>query len=55
MQADFLGATKARLWRNGRVKLGAFSNDRGKILTLEQLAAKEGFNLAKELKKTRKR
>ena len=53
VQDDVLGATRARLWRNGRVKLGAFSNDRGKILTLEQLAAKEGFNLAKELKKTR--
>jgi SPP1 gp7 family putative phage head morphogenesis protein len=53
VQSDVLGATKARLWRSGRVKLGAFSNDRGKALTLEALAAKEGFDLAKELKKTR--
>jgi len=53
VQADFLGATKARLWRNGRVKLGSLVSDRGKVLTLEALAAKEGFDLAEELTKTR--
>ncbi|NTX09085.1 minor capsid protein [Myxococcus sp. CA040A] len=40
-QDEVLGPTRARLWRDGRLPLGRFTDASGKTLTLEQLHAAE--------------
>lgn len=44
-QSDVLGATRAKLFRSGELELRQFSNDRGQLLTLDQLAKKEGVEV----------
>lgn len=45
LQREALGPTRHRLWRSGKVKLDRFVNDRGNVITLEELARREGFDL----------
>lgn len=40
-QDDILGATRARLWRAGSIKLDRFTDSKGKVLTLEQLRRRD--------------
>lgn len=44
-QQDVLGVTRAKLFRSGELELKQFSNDRGQLLTLDQLAKKEGVEV----------
>lgn len=44
-QQDVLGVTRAKLFRSGELELKQFSNDRGQLLTLDQLAKKEGVTV----------
>lgn len=51
VQDDVLGATRAKLWRDGQIELQGFVDARGNVLTLEQLQKKdaslfEGLRLA---------
>jgi len=55
VQDEVLGATRARLWRSGRLKITQFVNDRHQLLTLEQLARKEGLDLKALRRGTRER
>jgi hypothetical protein len=42
---EFLGPTRAALWRSGKLELGDFVNDRNRILTLDQIAKREGIEI----------
>tara|TARA_R100001443_G_scaffold117236_1_gene140687 strand:- start:1036 stop:3588 length:2553 start_codon:yes stop_codon:yes gene_type:complete len=42
VQEDVLGKTKAKLFRDGKLKIGSFTNRKGKTLTLDELKVKEG-------------
>jgi len=42
VQNDVLGVTKAKLWREGSVKLDRFTDNKGRVLTLEQLRRRDG-------------
>ena len=42
-QNDALGPTRAKLWREGKVKIDKFVSDDGRPLTLDQLRVKEGL------------
>lgn len=47
-QDEILGVTRGKLYRNGKLPLEAFSNNRGDVITLEQLRKREpqAFELA---------
>ena len=45
VQNEVLGPTRAKLWRNGRVPLDRFVNDKRQVLNLEQLAKREGIRI----------
>lgn len=47
VQDDVLGATRARLFRSGALKLDRFVDSKGKVLTLDQLRAKDSAAFAK--------
>jgi SPP1 gp7 family putative phage head morphogenesis protein len=40
VQADILGATRLRLWKAGEIKLEGFTDSKQRVLTLEQLRAR---------------
>lgn len=42
---EVLGPTRAALWRSGQVEIEDFSNDRNRVLTLEQLSIKEDISI----------
>jgi SPP1 gp7 family putative phage head morphogenesis protein len=42
VQEDVLGKRKAKLFRDGKLKIGSFTNRKGKTLTLDELKVKEG-------------
>merc|ERR1712072_142690 len=42
VQEKVLGVTKAKLFRDGKLKIGQFTNRKGKTLTLDQLREIEG-------------
>lgn len=44
-QDDVLGPRRAALFRSGKVKINQFTDDAGRVLTLDQLAAREGLTL----------
>ncbi len=44
-QNDVLGPRRAALFRSGKVKINQFTDDAGRVLTLDQLAAREGLTL----------
>tara|TARA_R110000851_G_C13102500_1_gene568934 strand:- start:18304 stop:19317 length:1014 start_codon:yes stop_codon:yes gene_type:complete len=44
-QDDVLGPRRAALFRSGKVKINRFTDDAGRVLTLDQLAAREGLTL----------
>lgn len=44
-QDDVLGPRRAALFRSGKVKINQFTDDAGRVLTLDELAAREGLTL----------
>lgn len=44
-QEEVLGVERAKLFRSGKVSIDRFTDDSGKVYTLEQLAAREGLTL----------
>lgn len=52
VQENALGVTRAKLFRDGDLTLGQFSDDRGHTLTLDQLAQKEGVEIPDQYRKT---
>ncbi len=44
VQNEVLGPTRARAWRNGRIKIDRFVNNRGDVLALDDLARREGLD-----------
>lgn len=46
IQNEALGPTRARLFREGKVKIDRFANDRNQTLTLAQLRRREGLSVA---------
>ncbi len=46
VQNDILGARKAQLFRSGRLTLDRFADNAGRVLTLEQLKARDGAAFA---------
>ena len=44
-QNDVLGPRRAALFRSGKVKINQFTDDAGRVLTLDELAAREGLTL----------
>lgn len=49
IQKEALGPTKYKLWKQGKVELGDFVNDKGQVLTLQQLRKKEGLDGGSDL------
>ena len=47
-QLEVLGRTRRDLWRSGKVRLDRFVNDRNRILTLDELARREGLAIDRQ-------
>lgn len=42
VQNDILGVAKAKLWRDGKLKLDRFTDNKGRVLTLDELRKRDG-------------
>jgi hypothetical protein len=42
VQDDILGATRGKLFRDGGLEIESFANDKGRVLTIEQLRERDG-------------
>lgn len=47
VQNDILGATKAQLFRDGKLTLDRFVDSKGRVLTLEELKRRDGAAFAR--------
>jgi hypothetical protein len=44
-QNDVLGPQRAQLFRSGKVKIDRFTDSNGRVLTLDELSAREGIEI----------